>query len=143
MALLDDVASYLVTVGVGGFPGTTGATGTGWTIFKGFSPPSPHRQITLYETGGFAPEEMTDLDRPGFQVVVRGSRDIDVAAAYSSARTKLDSIFTTLHGLATQTINSRYYPVMFAQGDALSLGKDENDRPMLAQNYFAVRSRTT
>ena len=137
MALLDDLATYLVAQGVG----VAGSTAD-WIVAKGWLPPKPDKVIGLFETGGRPNEGHADatIDRPTFQVRTRGS-----ALAYSTARAKLASARTSLENIGNETMGAgtRYYAHVQADAEALSLGLDEATRPHLAMNFTALRSRTT
>ena len=137
MALLDDIELRLSTQSVAGIAGTTSVTDTGWLITKSFMPPDPDKCITIYETGGFPPLWRSDMNFPTFQVKIRSS-----STGYSTGRQKLADAETALHAFESTTLNGVYYGHITALGDALSLGFDGEDRPILAQNYYAARSRT-
>lgn len=135
MALLDEVATYLIAQGVG----SSGSTAN-WTVNKGFLPASPDKAIGVFETGGFRNDGHTDatVDRPTFQLLVRGD-----AFGYSTARTKLTAARTALEGIGNENMGGRRYVHVQAQHEALSLGQDENSRPKLVMNFTALRSRTS
>lgn len=137
MALLDDIAVRLVAQAVGGLPGTTQLTDTSWMITKSFMPPDPAKCITIYETGGFPPEGRPELDYPTFQVKVRSS-----STGYSTGSAKLGAVETALHNFPSTTINSWYYAGIQAVSGPISLGFDGEDRPLMAMNFVALRSRT-
>lgn len=137
MALLDDVETRLSTQSVAGIAGSTNAVDLGWTIYKGFMPPDPDKAIGIFETGGFPAEAIPELNYPTFQLRVRSS-----STGYSTGRQKVTDAETALHGIVNITINGRYYPGFFAMSDAISLGVDNENRPIIAQNYKAMRSRT-
>ena len=146
MALLAEIANRLIasTQGIGGLPGTTAVTDTGWTIYQSIMPATTAPSIAILETGGFAPLWKTALNFPTFQVQVKAAR-LD----YGTGRAKLAAIQTELHGIGNRILtesgstDGQWYVGIQAEGDALSLGYDNNDRPTLAQNYLALRSRTT
>lgn len=126
--LLDEIGTYLTNQGVVG-----GATG--WTLAKAYMPPSPDQVVALFETGGFAPELPVDLDRPTFQVRVRGTK-----MDYPGARAKIDQVVTELHKFQG-TLSGVYYVMIAAMQSPMPLGYDENERPELAVNFRALRSR--
>lgn len=134
VALLDEIAARLKTQGVG----TTASTAS-WFVAKGFLPPTPDRVIALFETGGFPndPHESALIDRPTFQVRVRGN-----AYGYSTARTKIGAARTALE-VGNSTLSGRRYIHIVAQSEPVSLGQDENNRPSLVVNFTALRSRTS
>lgn len=137
--LLDDVADYLSTQGIG----TVGSTGD-WGIFKSLMPPEPNRCVALFETGGTAPYRAMSAsagsvpaERPRVQVVVRGN-----AFDYEQARSKANDIFKKLDQLGDVTINSvRYLWVAGAQSP-FGIGVDENNRPEVVCNYDVVKALT-
>ena len=135
MALLDEIAARLITQGVG----VTG-TEASWVVFKGREQPKPDQTITLLETGGNPnqPHEGEMLDFPTFQVRVRGATS---TTGYPAARTKLAAARTALEGM-TGTFSGRYYCQVTANGEALILGYDENNRPIVVMYFTALRSRT-
>ena len=138
MGLLDDIAIRLRDQAVGGLPGTTQLTDTSWTLFKAFRPPDPDKCITLYETGGFPPEVRPELAYPTFQVVVRAD-----TTGYSTGREKLQAVENALHGFASTTINGVYYVCIDAMSGPIPLGFDGENRPLIAENFRALRDRTT
>jgi len=143
MGLLDDIESRFTSQSVAGAAGTTQVTDTGWLVTKSFMPPDPDKCITIFETGGYAPEVRSDLNRPTFQIRVRSSRTDTDSNAYSTGRDKLQGCCDVLHGFASTTINGRYYAAIYALTDAIALGFDDEGRPLLGQNFLALRSRTT
>ena len=138
MALLDDIELRLSTQSICGIAGTTSVTDTGWLITKSFMPPDPDKCITIYETGGFPPEGRPELDYPTFQVKIRSS-----STGYSTGSAKLAAVEAALHMFPSTTLNSWYYAGMQALSGPLALGFDGEDRPMMAQNFVALRSRTS
>lgn len=135
MALLDEIAAKLIADAVG----VVGSTAN-WVVKKGRLFPSPDRQIVLTETGGLPNEGHKDnpLDRPTFQVRVRGPK-----GGYSTARTKMEAVRTSLHSVFNTSLSGRYYTHILAQSEPMGLPEDENGRPALVLNFLALRSRTT
>ena len=131
--LLDEIATRLQSQGVG----TTASTAS-WFVAKGFLPPTPDKCIALFETGGLPndPHEAALVDRPTFQVRVRGD-----AYGYSTGRAKLGAARTALE-VGNTTLSGRRFIHVVAQGEPVSLGQDENNRPSLVMNFTALRSRT-
>ena len=116
---------------------TTALSVDAWTITKSFMPPDPDKCITIYETGGFPPEGRPELDYPTFQVKVRSS-----STGYSTGSAKLAEVETALHMFPSTTLNGWYYAGMQALSGPIAMGFDGEDRPMMAQNFVALRSRT-
>ena len=131
LVLLDDIGQALIDAGV--VQATSDAVD--WFLFKGFMEDQPDRTVCLYETGGDAPDERLALDRPGFQVKVRGA-----AADYPAVRAKLQAIFTALHAQEGD-IGGDYVFVYATHSGAIPMGRDEKRRPSLAQNYIVLKAR--
>lgn len=140
MALLDDVAGYLVAQGISP-AGTTGD----WSVAKGYEVDTPDRLITLVETGGL-PNERPDvgLDRPTFQVRIRGP-NFSVQNALSTAMAKATAVKFALDSVGDMRIgpSSRYYAHIRVVHDPLNLGYDNTNRPTYALNCWTARSRTS
>src|SRR5262245_56993919 len=133
MALLDEVRARLIAQSVG----VSGSTAS-WCVTMDYMPASPDRAIALYETGGFPNDRGQGLqDRPTFQVIIRGPRH-----GYSTARTKMSAARTALDGIGPVTLSGRRYTDLEAQGEPLSLGPDQNERPRVSMNFTAYRSRS-
>jgi hypothetical protein len=126
MPLLDDIGTAIANAGL-----TGGATG--WTLCKSFEPATPDKTVTVYETGGAAPDQTPGEahDFPTFQVRVRGA-----AMGYDAARTKLAAVYAALNDV---TISNYVY--VFSRGGAISLGYDENNRPRIVMNFGTMVKR--
>ena len=134
--ILDEVGSYLEAQGLVG-----GATG--WPWFQALTPATPDQCVVLFEAGGegrpVSTSDLLGLEQPRFQIKVRGKALKDDPAAYGTARAKLQAILDVLHGLTGATFSSASYPYIFAQGNALPLGQDENGRPEVVHNFRCAR----
>lgn len=140
MALLDEIGAILSTQGVASSSGVNG-----WLLALSFMPDSSAIQdkvVALIETPGLPPEAGTELDQPGFQVRVRGDPISTTTTSYQEARQKIEDVKTTLHGLTPGSYSTRHYPGVWAEQEPFLLRYDENDRPELAMNFRAMRSRT-
>lgn len=126
--LLDDIASYLQTAGIGT---------VGTDIFKGEMPAEPDNCIGLFEYGGGRPEHApgAPLDRPGLQARVRN-------LSYPVARQKCQDIQNVLHGIHEQAINGTYYILILANQSPEPLGRDANDRMEFVQNFSVIYERS-
>ncbi len=138
--LLDEVAGELISQGVG-VAGSTAA----WVVAKGYEPATPDRVIVLYETGGFPNEGLSTgtVDRPTFQLRVRGPVNMQTAGAYSTARVKIGAARVALDAVLNKSLSGWKYIHIKAQSEPLFLGYDNTDRPTLAINFQALRSRTS
>lgn len=140
--LLPELANYLLGQGV-----TAAGSTASWVLAQGYEPADPDAVITLIETGGFPQQELSTfaLERPTFQVRVRGPKNLAGSSAYNQARTKIGQVLTTLETVMNKRIGnpSWYYVHIRRQGEPLSLGFDNTNRPTIAVNFAAIRSRTS
>lgn len=129
-----DISDILSTNGVG----TLGAN-TGWGIFVSREPDSPDTAITIFDSGNsLEPNAKWLLEYPSFQVRVRGSEN-----NYLSATAKIQEIKDVLLGLPPQTRNGTNYRGVWQQTEIIPLGYDDQNRPLLVQNYRTVREPTS
>ena len=126
-----------------GIASTSGADG--WFLTKSMLPDSSELQnkvVALIETPGEPPDAQNDLDKPHFQVLVRGDSIATVSSAYEEASAKAKEIKRDLHRIGPATLRGRYYPAMWALQDPFLLEYDQSDRPTFVMNIRAFRSRT-
>ena len=131
--LLDEIGSRLTAQGVC----STAPSSTGWRLCYRDPIPTPARVICVVPSGGFRQDGKAPIDRPTFQLLIRGSSQ-DGAAL----ETKVNDAVRALNcfdGL----LNGWYYADIQKQGDVLWLGRDENQRPLYSVNFWTVRSRTS
>lgn len=129
-----DVKDLLVAAGLGTFAATSG-----WGIYVGSEPPTPDTCITIYDTGGPAPQPRAALDMPDVQVRVRGASD-----DYLNAWDKANVIKNTLLGSAQQTVNSKRVGGFLATSDVAFIARDEGkNRPIFTVNFRFMRQPTT
>lgn len=118
------------------------AAGSTSFLLRYFELPSTHdRAVTVVPIAGFGMEYATNLDRPGVQVLVRAS-----ANGASELEDKADAIVAALNLIAHTTNlagSGREYVDIRKTSDPIWLGRDDNDRPIMAVNFYAMRSRTT
>ena len=123
--LLDDIASYLQTSGVGT---------VGTNIVKGFFPNAPDSLVAVFEYSGLPPDKTANIESPQLQVRVRGTD-------YNTAKKKIIDCQTALHTLWEQTINGNRYLYISANGSPAYMRKDANNRHEFVQNYTVIRER--
>lgn len=123
----------LVTAGVG----TRGAT-SGWGIYAGKEPKTPHTTVTLFATGGLVPNPKWLLDEPTFQVRVRGT-----AGGYEAAFDKAVEVKDALLGLPSQTIGTTRWVSVLMPNDITNIGYDENERPRFTLNFRLILEPAT
>ena len=140
MSLLNEIGTRLDDQGIASSSGDDG-----WVLMKSMLPDSSALQnkiVALIDTPGEAPDAYTELDKPHFQVLVRGDPITTVSSAYEEAQSKADEIKRDLHALDTNTLSGRHYAGIWALQDPFLLEYDQSDRPVLAINFRAFRSRT-
>ena len=133
--LLDDISDYLTS---------QGGSGIG-TIYKGFMPDAPDEVVAIYETGGLPPERaMTSavgqvvVERPRVQVVARAQ-----AYDYQIARTRVHNAYVLLEGFVERAINGTTYKWAAAVQSPFPMGRDANERVMVACNFDIVKALST
>ena len=90
--------------------------------------------ITIYDQLGEAPEPGLDIDRPGFQIVVRGETD-----GYQDAAEKAAEIQRALLGLPrTETDTGDIIASVYMSSGIAYMGVDANERPELSLNFQAI-----
>ena len=140
MPILDEIATRLDDQGIASSSGDDG-----WVLMKSMLPDSSALQdkmVALIEVLGEAPDAYTELDKPHFQVLVRGDPITTVSSAYETARAKAEEIKVDLHTLGPVTLSGRYFPAIWALHDPFLLEYDRSDRPVLSVDFRAFRSRT-
>lgn len=137
MGLLEEIGRRLSTQAVA----STSATSTGWLLaYRGFVPSTHGQQVVVIPTGGmpqWAHESADILSKPTFQVLVRGN-----SSGSTGLEAKVDATVSALN-LFSGSLLGRPWKDIQLQGEPLSLGRDENGRPMYSLNFLAFRSRTT
>lgn len=107
----------------------------GTDIFIGLEPEDAGTlTITIYDTGGFPPNPKWLRDEPTVQCRVRGT-----AGDYTSAWAKAQAIKDALLGRAPTTVGTTDYVFFIQLGDIISLGHDDNNRPMIVSNWHLAR----
>lgn len=132
MALLDDVKATLITGSIG--VSDTASTDE-WAIHLGHMPDSQDQVIGIMELPGDQPESNWKIDFPSFQIIVRGK-----PYEYDIARTKIQDAFNLIHNEDT-VFPSAYVNVLGTTSAPLSLGQDENKRPLLAWTFNVIKNR--
>ena len=131
--LLVDLGDYLSSGGIGTL---------GTDLFLGLMPASPDNATCVYETGGRSPAHamngsagQASVTYPHIQVVVRGGMD-----SYQVARALAQKAFLLLDGLPHRTIGTTCYLWSESlQGEPFLLGRDEQNRPLIACNFEVVK----
>ena len=134
--LLDDMGDYLTSQGHGA---TTTSTGASISIFRNFLPAEPDSVITMIETGGLPPIHamasspgQAKVEQPGVQILVRHN-------VSDTARVNIDSVFKSVDGFRTRTINGVRYLWMTAVQSPFLFDRDESRREIFAFNLHVVK----
>jgi hypothetical protein len=128
--LLDDVAAYLQSKGVGT---------VNTDLFKGYLPDQPDNLVALFEYAG-DPTELTmgdddpTLECPGLQVRVCNK-------SYPTGRAKIGAVVDALHGLAESVLGGKRYLLIRANQSPESIGQDANRRNEWVVNFSVLKER--
>jgi len=124
------VAHLLATNGFGVFP-----SDTKWSINVGAEPDVPEDGcVTVYDTGGLAPDTDQLDRRPTFQVRVR---TLDYAEGYA----RLEAIAAFLQVRYGYTHAGRRYASFEAASDILPLGRDDRNAFLFTLNLRVSSSQ--
>lgn len=96
-------------------------------IYVGQEPASPDTCLTIYNTSFDAPSPKFLLDNAGLQIRSR-------SASYNTAYSNLLAVFDLLVGRSAFTRNTTRYTGVLAATNIFELGKDSNERTLLAVN---------
>lgn len=107
----------------------------GTDIFTGHEPSSPDNCITIYDTGGFAPDVAEDYQRPTIQIRVRNK-------AYNVGYGVIYAIKKELHGTSRQEGGVNYTGI-WVMSDIIPLGYDSNLREIFTCNFRIHRTPAT
>jgi hypothetical protein len=92
---------------------------TGSNLFVGSEPTTPADVVTVYDTGGYSPDQTLAGNmfgrRPTVQIRIRN-------AAYVAGNTQAETIRDTLESVVHQALGSDYYGI-FTVSDIVHLGK--------------------
>ena len=138
--LVDEIASFLVSQSIA----VSGSTAS-WCVAKQYEPATPDRVFTVVETGGFPNEGLSTgtVDRPTFQLRVRGPIANAGTASASTARVKIEKARAALEGQLNTLIGGWKYLHIKANHPAMYLGRDNTMRDTLVMIFTALRSRTS
>jgi hypothetical protein len=118
--LLGDIANYLASRVV--IP-----------TYQTLMPETPDLCMVLYEYAGQSRERTfrggTIIEHPGLQVSIR-------ATDYVTARTKIELVIAALDGVANTVMGSTRYISIMANQSPTPLGRDENNRTRVSQNFI-------
>lgn len=111
----------------------------GLNLFISKTPTSPDKCVTVIDSGGYNPSlplsKIEVIDNPAVQILVRGNKQ-----NYLEAYALLEEIKRYLHGKSQHTVGLTRYIIILAESDILSLGYDDNNRPLLSCNFLINRT---
>ena len=112
----------------------TAGVGTFMTdLFIGKMPADPDANVTIQLAGGMNANPKWLLDRPSFQVMIRGNK-----SEYIAAEAKALAIKNALLGLPSQDVNGDRWVQINMIGDIVPLGFDEKNRPKFSTNWGLI-----
>lgn len=109
------------------------ATATAWSLWIGKQPGNPIKSVTLYDTGGLAPNPKWILSYPSVQGRVRGNVN-DYEAAYNKAQ----EVFNYLVGIESQDVGVDRLVSITAIGDVSYVGRNDSDCPEFVFNLRLI-----
>jgi hypothetical protein len=121
--MLKDIVDYLAAHGIGTWQST---------LFATRMPTSPDACVCLYQLKGKPLPLDWSGEEPGLQVICR-STDGDLA------HTKAKAIEALLHDQWELTINGHRYLRIWADGSAIDLERDKQERAYVSQNYQIIK----
>ena len=138
----DDICIYLQGLGIGNFNGA-GAI----NLFSSLLPDDPDLAAAVIERGGLPPimwltgpgtqiASESKIDQPVFQIRTRAGM-----TGYVAGNALTQSIYKALQGVTETQINppnGSIFKLIRAQQSPIYLGRDERERHMWSQNYFAM-----
>jgi hypothetical protein len=104
-------------------------------LFVSEMPPTPDECVSVHDTGGYGAEVDYTYERPTVQVRVRGGK-----GEYEVAHAIAQDIRDALNGQANVSLNGARYVGIWCEGDVMSLGYDDNHRPLFTVNFRLHRT---
>lgn len=118
--LIDDIAEYLETEGVG-----TVAT----DIFKSYLPDGVDTGVAVLDTGGPQPDKELPTKSPTFQIFIR-------ATDYETGKALLEAVRTALHQVGNEQIGDTYFYYILAQSEGGHIGRNERGLDEFSINFI-------
>lgn len=102
-----------------------------WSVFLSKLPDSPDEVISLFDSGGLAPNPKWLLDYPDISVIVRGK-------TYQATFDKMKAVKDALLGLPAQVINGDRWDGVTQIGEFAFVGYDNKDRPQFSTTFRVI-----
>jgi hypothetical protein len=99
--------------------------GVSGDVFIELMPPAPDEAICVYSTGGQPSDVATSIDRPGAQIIVRGTADPRAAMVRAAA---VHALFNRQHSITFTDDGTRVMLCHCRQSEPVHLGTDETGR---------------
>lgn len=131
--LSEDLISFLTLSGFNVFPE------------EGFIPADISESklpcVFVYGTGGYAPHDYIPLDRPTYQIIVKGKSYKDNPTNKAATEKEAKRLISLLHRKHNYNAGNTYvWSSKATQTNPIALGLDEKDRPMYSTNFvFQVK----
>ena len=130
--VLDDLATRIATA-------ISGTVGT--NIFKTKMPVLPDAAVTLYLTGGLAPEKRfgsagIEWERPSVKIDVRGAPE-DTETALATSQT----IFEDIAEIETEDLSGTRYYLSDPQQQPFQFSVDKQNRPTVGFNVILTKDK--
>lgn len=120
--LINDIASYLQTAGIGTL---------GTNLFASYMPDSVDTAVCVLDTGGVMPDPDIPTKSPTIQIFIR-------SADYATGKTKVDLVRATLHQLANTQVGSTYIYYCLAQSEGGHIGRNERGLDEFSMNFICL-----
>lgn len=117
--LVEAIADYL---------GNQGIATKGIDMFLMVQPTGPVSCITIYDTGGFPPDNELPIKEPTIQIISR-------AEDYETAKQKALDVYDELHKLSNATFGGFHIYLIEALQEPGSIGRDSADNFEISCNY--------
>lgn len=127
MMLLPEISAYIIA-------NATGFSSTNLFLHQ-YHSGAPDTLVVLRESGGAPPTydfNGVTFERPSFQVVTR-------AAAYTTARTNANRIYTLLSSVENSTLSGTYYNRITPNQSPFDVGEESDERALVSCNYLAEK----
>lgn len=111
----------------------------GADLFVNKMPSSPDKLIAINDSGGYNPLLTLNILEvcyyPTVQIMVRGNKQ-----NYLETYSLCDQVKSFLHGKSQIWIGTTRYVLITSESDIISLGYDDNNRPLLSCNFLIDRT---
>ena len=133
MAFLNDIGTYLAAATI-----ATADLTLGTNLFLGHRPDDPDTCVTIYGTGGTAPQlQFGGSTVPGIET--RGLQVITRAMGYATAESLCTNVWSALCLIDNETIGSTRYLLADPTQSPFALDRDSRNRMLHVVNFLVSR----